>query len=206
MEELKIFLKQFDSFDEEELDESLTYFKKIRIDKNEYYVKEGQICKKVAFIKKGIFKLYYNLDGVQHIMLFFQENQFVTDFYSYLTQTPSRRIIQALEDSVLFSITRKDLNYLYETSKIWGKLGRIFAERAYIVSVQKANRLLHDDFDTRVNTFMQEYPTLIQRVPQYMIASYLDMTPETLSRVKRRLMKDPDTKASVHNSIDPKII
>jgi CRP-like cAMP-binding protein len=63
------------------------------------------------------------------------------------------------------------------------------AERAYILAVQRANRLLHDDFDTRFITFMTEYPSLLLRVPQYMIASYLDMTPETLSRVKKEHSK-----------------
>lgn len=200
MEELKTFLKQFDSFSEEELNESLIYFKKIQIDKNQHYVKEGDICKKVAFIKKGIFKLYYNIDGMERIMLFFQENQFVTDYYSYLTQTPSKRPIQAIEDAIIYNINYNDFQKLYNSSKKWERVGRMLAERAYILSVQRANRIIHDDHDTRFMIFLKEYPSLIQRIPQYLIASYLNMTPETYSRIKKRVdLKDMDSITPIHD-------
>jgi signal-transduction protein with cAMP-binding, CBS, and nucleotidyltransferase domain len=183
MVELKSFLNQVVPFDEKEMEESLAFFKKIEIEKNQFYVKEDEICKKVAFIKKGLFKLYYNIDGDERIMLFFQENQFVTDYYSYLTQTPSKRPIQAIEDSIIYNISYHDFQKLYDSSKKWEPLGRLMAERAYIFSVQRANRIIHDDPDTRFITFLKDYPTLIQRVPQYMIASYLSMTPEIILKV-----------------------
>lgn len=202
MDELRYFLKQFDSFEEKELDESLTRFKKVQIEKKQLYVKEDEICKKVAFIKKGLFKLYYNLDGVECIMLFFQENQFVTDYYSYLTQTPSKRPIQAIEDSIIYNVSYNDFQRLYDSSKKWERVGRILTERAYIFAVQRANRIIHDDPDTRFMTFLKEYPTLIQRVPQYMIASYLNMTPETYSRVKKRInLNDLDSFTPIHDLI-----
>lgn len=187
MDELRNFLHQFDCFKEKELNESLFYFKEIQIDKNQHYVNEGEICKKIGFIKKGLFKLYYNVDGIERIMLFFQENQFVTDYYSYLTQTPSKRPIQAIEEASVYNISYYDFHKLYESSKAWERVGRILAERAYIFSVQRANRIIHDEPDTRFITFLKDYPNLIQRVPQYMIASYLNMTPETYSRIKKRI-------------------
>jgi CRP-like cAMP-binding protein len=202
MDELRNFLKQLDAFNDKELDESLTCFKKVQIEKNGFYVKEGDVCKKAAFIKKGLFKLYYNLDGVERIMLFFRENQFVTDYYSFLTQTPSKRPIQAIEDSIVYNITYNDFQKLFDRSKKWERVGRMLAERAYIYSVQRANRIIHDDPDTRFITFLKEYPTLLQRVPQYMIASYLNMTPETYSRVKKRInLKDLDNINPIHNQI-----
>ncbi len=202
MDELRNFLKQLDAFDDKELDESLTCFKKVQIERNGFYVKESDVCKKAAFIKKGIFKLYYNLDGVERIMLFFRENQFVTDYYSFLTQTPSKRPIQAIEDSIVYNITYNDFQKLFDKSKKWERVGRMLAERAYIYSVQRANRIIHDDPDTRFMTFLKEYPTLLQRVPQYMIASYLNMTPETYSRVKKRInLKDLDNFNPIHDQI-----
>lgn len=202
MDELRNFLKQLDAFDDKELDESLTCFKKVQIERNGFYVKESDVCKKAAFIKKGIFKLYYNLDGVERIMLFFRENQFVTDYYSFLTQTPSKRPIQAIEDSIVYNITYNDFQKLFDKSKKWERVGRMLAELAYIYSVQRANRIIHDDPDTRFMTFLKEYPTLLQRVPQYMIASYLNMTPETYSRVKKRInLKDLDNFNPIHDQI-----
>ena len=207
MEELRNYLKQLDAFDDKELDESLTCFKEVQIERNGFYVKEGDVCKKAAFIKKGIFKLYYNLDGEERIMLFFKENQFVTDYYSFLTQTPSKRPIQAIEDSIVYNVTYNDFQKLFDRSKKWERIGRLLAERAYIYSVQRANRIIHDDPDTRFITFLKEYPALIQRVPQYMIASYLNMTPETYSRVKKRInLKDIDNFNPIHDQINKDFI
>lgn len=129
----------------------------------------------------------------------------LTDYFGYLTQTPCIRPIEALEDSLVYTITREKLNNLLETSQAWSTIARIMAERAYILAVQRANRLLHDGFDTRFITFMSEHPSLWQRVPQYMIASYLDMTPETLSRVKRRTFKKEPSLRSIHAGIDPRL-
>lgn len=207
MEELRYFLKQVVSFDDKELDETLTCFKEVEIKKDQFYMQQDEICKKAAFIKRGLFKLFYNIDGVERVMLFFQENQFVTDYYSYLTQTPSKRPIQAVEDSVVYNIAYNDFQKLFETSKKWERLGRLLAERAYIYSVQRANRIIHDDPDTRFMTLLKEYPTLIQRLPQYVIASYLNMTPETYSRVKKRInMKKMDSFTPIHDPIKKNFI
>ena len=131
-------------------------------------------------------------------MLFFSEGQLMTDYFGFLTNTPSIRPIQALEDSLIYSIEKEQLTKLYDQSKNWERLGRKLSESAYVTSVLRANRLLHDDYQTRVNTFIQENQSLIQRIPQYMIASYLHMTPETLSRVKRNLMDSKNPRVTIH--------
>lgn len=141
MDELRNFLKQFDACDDKEPDESLTCFKKVQIRREGFYVKEGDVCKKAAFIKKELLKLYYNPDGVERIMLFFQENQLVADYYSFLTQTPGNSPIQAIEDSVIYNVTYNDFQKLFDRSKQWERVGRMLAERAYICSVQRANRI-----------------------------------------------------------------
>ena len=166
--------------------------------KGDYFLNAGKICNKISFVESGLFRLFYQVDGEEKIMLFFAENEFMTDYFGFLTQSPSIRPIQALEDSIVYSIERKQLNLLFDKSKSWERVGRKLAESAYVTSVLKANRLLHDDYDTRLKTFIEESPTLIQRVPQYMIASYLNMTPETLSRVKKRIMKNSEVKDSIH--------
>lgn len=131
-------------------------------------------------------------------MLFFSEAEFMTDYFSFLTNTESVRPIQALENSIIYSKEKKNLNTLFDNSKKWERIRRQLSESAYITSVIIANRLLHDNYDTRVTTFINENPSLMQRVPQYMIASYLNMTPETLSRVKRRIMKEKKINSTIH--------
>ncbi len=207
MEELRFFLKQVMPFEEKELDESLAFFREIHIRKNEFIVNEDEVCQDAAFIKTGLFRLFYRLDGTEKNMLFFQENQFLADYYSFLTRTPSKRPIQAIEDSVVYRISYNDFQRLFDLSRKWERLGRILAERAYIFSVQRANRIIHDDPDTRFITFLKEYPALINRVPQYMIASYLNMTPETYSRVKKRInFREIERITSIHEPINKFLI
>lgn len=206
MEDLKAYLEKISPLTREDWNLTLQTFKEEQYKKGDYFIKEGGYCNKVSFVSEGLFKLYYLTDGQEKIMLFFAERQFLTDYFGYLTQTPSIRPIEALEDSVVYSITREKLNQLIATSQAWSTIARVMAERAYILAVQRANRLLHDDFDTRFLTFMAEYPSLLQRVPQYMIASYLDMTPETLSRVKKRTFKTNPPSKSIHDGIDSQLI
>jgi CRP-like cAMP-binding protein len=195
---LKEFLLNIYHFSDEDLDMALGCFYQENFKKEDYFLNAGKICNKISFVESGLFRLFYQVDGEEKIMLFFAENEFMTDYFGFLTQSPSIRPIQALEDSIVYSIERKQLNLLFDKSKSWERVGRKLAESAYVTSVLKANRLLHDDYDTRLKTFIEESPTLIQRVPQYMIASYLNMTPETLSRVKKRIMKNSEVKDSIH--------
>ena len=193
------FFKTFENLTDEEIKFAKGFFIQEKIKKGAFYLKEGQVSNKVSFIEKGIFRLFYQLDGEEKIMLFFSESQLMSDYFGFLTNTASIRPIQALEDSLIFSIEKRNLNKLFDYSKNWERIGRQLAESAYVTSVLRANRLLHDDYNTRVKTFLEESPSLMQRVPQYMIASYLNMTPETLSRVKRRIMKMGEIKSTIHN-------
>lgn len=186
MEQFKSFLESIAPLSNEEWKIACDLFKEEKICKGDYFVKIDEACRKIAFVSKGLFRMFYVVNGDENTTLFFSENQIVTDYFSFLMQTPSIGPIQALEDSIVYSISYNDLQSLYEF-KNWERIGRIMSERAFSFSVMEANRFLHDDFDTRYVTFIKENPDYIQRIPQYMIASYLKMTPETLSRVKKRI-------------------
>ena len=201
MDSLARFLKSVHPFSESDLEMGLAYFRHETYTKGDFYLQENHFSNRISFIDQGLFRLFYQVDSEEKIMLFFHEHQFMTDYFGFLTKTPSIRPIQALEDSTVYSIERNDLNTLYERSKTWEHVGRILAESAYVTSVLRANRLLHDDFDTRFKTFLEESPSLLQRVPQYMIASFLNMTPETLSRVKKRIMNKSGVKKTIHRGV-----
>lgn len=195
------YLNHLSGLSQAEWEVAQPLFQTENVRKGAFYLESGAVPDKVSFVVSGLFRLFYVLDGEEKIMLFFTENQFMTDYFGLLTQTPSLRPIQALEDSEVLSISRSDFMGLFDQSKAWERIGRLMAEWSYVYSVQRANRLLHDDYDTRLRTFMHESPSLMQRIPQYMIASYLNMTPETLSRIKRRLRYSSNEKDSVHRRI-----
>ncbi len=206
MQKLKQYLDNIAPLNEFEWDLAQALFKEEKIVKDECFVKSDEICTKIAFIEKGLFQLYYVLDGEENTTLFFSENQFVTDYYSFLTKTPCIGLIEALEDCVIYIITYSDLQKLYEF-KTWERIGRIITERAFSFSVMEANRFLHDNFETRFVTFCKENPDFIQRIPQYMIASYLKMTPETLSRIKKRVLKNGNIEyKSIHETPKSKFL
>jgi len=198
---LQKYLKDAHQFSDDEITFAMSYFYREEFKKGDYYLKAGQASDKVSFIEEGLFRLFYQIEGEEKIMLFFYEHQFMADYFGYLTDSPSIRPIQALEDSIIYSIDKRKLEKLFDDFKSWERLGRLLAQAAYLTSVSRANRLLHDDYDTRVHTFLEESPSLMQRVPQYMIASYLNMTPETLSRVKRRIMKSNQVKNTIHKPL-----
>lgn len=196
LQTMELFKKHLDCIaplNDEEWIFAKDLFRKEEICKGDFFIKFDEVCKKTAFVSSGLFRMFYFVNGEENTTLFFSENQFVSDYYSFLTQTPSIGPIQALEDSIVYSISYIDLQKLYEF-KSWERIGRIMAERAFSFSVLEANRFLHDDYETRYVTFFNENPDYFQRIPQYMIASYLKMTPETLSRVKKRIHKDINSK------------
>ena len=197
---LKNFLKSLNLLTESEIDLAIDFFYIEEINKGNFYLKEGQYPNKISFIESGLFRLFYQIEAEEKIMLFFAENQFMADYFGYLTKSPSVRPIQALEDSIIYSIDRSKLDKLFYSSHNWERAARILAESAYVTSVLRSNRIIHDDYDTRVETFITEHPNLMQRVPQYMVASYLDMSPETLSRVKKRRIGKRNIEPSIHRT------
>lgn len=202
MEKLKNFFDQIKPLNKEEWTVAMPLFRSKQLRKGECFVKEGEVTNELGFIESGLLRLFYRQDGQEKNMIFFKESTLAGDFFSFLTRSPSIRPIEALEDTRLYCIQFQDLQRLYQMPK-WEHIGRRLSEWAYIFAVQRANRLLHDDFETRYLTLLQEQPDLIRRVPQFMIASYLDMTPETLSRIKKRISEKKREKAdSVHQSLD----
>ena len=172
--------------DERELVKSFLTIKKIR--KRQYLLQEGDVCKSVAFVEKGALRLYrVSDDGTEHIVQFAIDGFFMTDLYSFLTNEPSIYNIDAIEDSELVMITRKASDELRKLSPKYQEF--IFQETtdAYIQMERRISSSISLNLEERYKEFTEKYPNIIQRLPQHMIASYLGLTPETLSRVRKRI-------------------
>jgi CRP-like cAMP-binding protein len=159
-------------------------FEEIVLSKNEYLLTEGKICKQLYFLCQGAARGYYTLDGKEITHWFAFENDFVTSLHSYITGEPAVENIQLLEGSILFSVSKdalaKLLNQFHEVERVV----RLAYEKYYI---RLEDRFLNSQFKTaaeRYEQLLRERPHILERVPLGMVASYLGISQETLSRVR----------------------
>ncbi len=131
--------------------------------------------------------MYYDVEGVEYVRQFHFERSFCSEYQSFLTEKPALMSLQALEDSELLLISHTDLHALFRLNKEFERIGRIVAEQSFIFVSQRFASMLLEDPETRYQNLVRERPKVVQRVPQYMIASYLGITPEALSRIRKRL-------------------
>ena len=172
--------------EEQELIKNYLTVKKLR--KRQYLLQEGDVCRCVAFVEKGALRLYrVNEDGSENIVAFALDGFFITDLYSFLTNEISTYNIDAIEDSELVLITRSASDELRTLSSRYQEF--IFREtsEAYIQLARRITSIISLGLEERYKELTTEYPDIIHRVPQHMIASYMGLTPETLSRVRKRI-------------------
>lgn len=160
--------------------------KKLR--RKQFLLQEGEICKSVAFVESGALRSYtVNEQGTEHIMQFAIEGWFIADLFSFLTGEPATYTIEAIEDSAVVVMSKVAHDELLKTCSTYSTFHRELVTGAYIALQRRLNSMFSQSLEERYETFLHQYPQIAQRVPQHMIASYMGLTPETLSRVRRRL-------------------
>ena len=157
--------------------------------KGEYFVKEGGSCPYVGYIFSGTFSYYYIINGQQLTRQFFFENNFMSNYKSYITSEKSKAWIEALEDATVILIKSEDLFKLYKESIKFQELGRKVAEYLFLTISEKYESFFLETAEQRYLNLIKNRPKVISNIPQYMIASYLGITPEGLSRIRKRLYK-----------------
>lgn len=152
--------------------------------KNEFLLTEGKTCKHLYFLSQGAARGYYNLDGKEITHWFAFENDFVTSLHSFITGEPSVENIHLLEGSILFSISKESLTQLLNRYHEIERIVRLAYEKYYI---RLEDRLINAQFKSaaeRYEKLLLERPQILERVSLGMIASYLGISQETLSRVR----------------------
>ena len=151
---------------------------------------QGEVCKNIYFLTKGFFRMYYiDLEGNEINTRFTQEDNFMVDFQSFLTQKPSRYYWQAMEDSTVLAFAFKDVQRLYASSSSWQKFGRLVAERVYLQLNERVEMLQFMSPEQRYVYLLETRPELFNQISQFHMASYLGIKPESLSRLRKRLLK-----------------
>jgi len=163
-------------------------FKETALGKKEMLLFKDEVSSHMRFVAKGCLRCYYmDDDAKEHIIQFGIEGWWVNDLYSYLTQTPARQFIEAVEDSLVLQIHRDALTKLYDEVPSVERFFRLKFENAYIALQDRTINSMSKSAEERYLEFRSKYRDIEQRVPQYMIASYLKITPEFLSAIRKNL-------------------
>lgn len=163
----------------------ISILKTKKMNKKQYLLQEGDICRGQYFVHKGCLRTY-SIDekGLEHILQFAIEDWWTGDMYSFLTQTPARYTIDALEDAELLYLEKPALEQLYLKVPKFEKFFRHLLQNAFIAMQERINGNLSLPADERYCNFIDKYPAMEKRLPLKQIASYLGITPESLSRIR----------------------
>ncbi|WP_431211455.1 Crp/Fnr family transcriptional regulator [Puia sp. P3] len=177
------------SKEEEEILHSTLRYKKVR--KKEFLLKEKEVCTANHFVLKGCFRMYFTQEnGVEQIIQFAIENWWITDFQSLDWQQPSHYYIQAVETSEIAILDRRVTAEVCDLIPKLDRYFRLIVQRAFAASQQNLLFIYTFSGEERYHHFNEAFPEFVQRVPQYMVASYLGFTPEFVSKIKSRRTGD----------------
>lgn len=157
----------------------------IKLKKREFIIQPGQVADRIYFIKRGSFRFYTKTDDTEQTITFFTENTWMTDIDSLLKQEPSYHYIEAYEVAEVTSVTLKDIHELIQLEPKFQMLNKLLID--LIIPTNHLKRINTKSPDERYKTLLSKNPEWIIRFPQMHIASYLGITPETLSRVRARI-------------------
>ena len=155
--------------------------------KGEHLLQAGNVCRYVIFIETGLVRYYINSDGEERTTYFSKEGEFVCYYASFLPQIPSDLSIQALEDTSIFVISFNDLQEFYREVEYGERFGRLGIEQVFLNAINQVASFYTDTPELRYRKFLYDFRDIVQRIPQYYIASYVGIKPQSLSRIRKRI-------------------
>lgn len=180
-------IAEFTTITEEEKNYFTSILQQKKLRKRQYLLQAGDPCRYECFVNKGCMRQYYiDENGQEHILSFAIEGWWTSDMFGLITNKPALTSIDALEDSELFLIEKKSFDTLLEKIPAFERFFRIKLQRAFVAHQRRLIENMSLPADERYWNFADQNPKLEQRVPQKYIASYLGITPESLSRIRKQ--------------------
>ncbi|WP_127021256.1 Crp/Fnr family transcriptional regulator [Flagellimonas beolgyonensis] len=162
--------------------------KEEHLKRNQVFLKSGQVCTKLAFISEGSMRLFYDSPNKEVCNDFFFENSIVGSLASFLSQTPSLTTITSIEPCRLFVLHRDDVMNLVANHASLRKMADIVVQEQLLRTEKREAALLSVNPEDRFKNLMEEHPKVFKRIPLHYVASYLGITPETLSRYRTKFL------------------
>ncbi|WP_025742216.1 Crp/Fnr family transcriptional regulator [Aquimarina pacifica] len=181
-------IRRYVSLNEEDEKQFISIIKTSKIKRRQFIVQPNFICLHQTYVHSGAFRSYFVSDqGAEHTIQFAIEDWFISDFNSYIHQTPASLFVEALEDSIVQQIAYEDVEKLCAINPKFERFFRLVAQKSFAFSQRRVLSNLGQSAEERYVEFKKSYPSIVHRVPQYTLASYLGMSPEFLSKIRKRL-------------------
>ena len=189
MEQIKAYLDQLATISKEDWGFFTSKLQQRVIPKKAIFLKVNEIENTISFIESGVVRLFIpKEDPDKEITFGFSfKNQFISAYDSFLTQRPSAYQLQALTETTLLSITHSDLQAVYKTTQIGNLIGRLTAERLFLLKSYREQNLLNLTAEQRYIKLFKERPELLRVIPLKYISSYIGVTAQALSRIRKRI-------------------
>lgn len=180
-------IKKHVSLSREETELLLSSLEVRELKKKEHLLEAGQTCNDNYFVVQGCLRMYLMTDkGTEQVIQFAIENWWMTDYFSFKSSLPSNFYIQAIEKTTVIAVGRKVQDELFEKLPQLEKYFRIVLEKAYSAQLNRIHYIFNLGSEEQYHMMIARYPEFVQRVPQYMLASFLGITPEFLSKVRAK--------------------
>ena len=175
---------------EKEKKQFTSIIKTSRVKKRQFIIQPGFVCEYRNYIVKGAVRVFYLDDhGKEHTVSIGIEDWYFTDFYSYINQKPATHFAEALEDAIIFQMRYEDIERLCSEIHALSQYFRLITEKAFASSRRRVIANISKTSEERYQEYAKKYPQIVSRVPQYVVASYLGMSAEFLSKIRSRPRK-----------------
>ena len=186
---LKKFISRFVTFSDDELEEVVNKFKRKLVKKNDYVLRQGDTCKDFVFVDRGCIRLYYVKDGIEVSVWFAFQPSSAIEVYSFISEKPSDYFLQAIEDSEILYLPKTELKKMYQSHPKMQEMMRNYWEAVLLDLISRFTAL-------ETNSAEKRYLDLINNtdylgtIPQKYLASFIGVTPTSLSRIRKKIIKD----------------
>jgi CRP-like cAMP-binding protein len=187
--DLKIFITKYVTLSDAELEYITNKFKSKSVKKNHFLLRQGDTCKDLVFVQEGCLRLYYLKDDIEVSVWFAFEQSSAIEIYSFISERPSNYFLQAIENSEVLCLSKTELNKLYRHQPKMQEMMRNFWEDVILNLIDRFTALQTDSAEKRYLDLLEK-PDHLETIPQKYLASFIGVTPTSLSRIRRQIIKN----------------